>query len=170
MQILSYLLNIVGVVCNISASLLKGKRMRVILLLVCMGNALVATGYVIVGSINGAISCYIGAVITFINARLEQKGKEIPVWLMVIYGAAFVVCNLVPGFTLVSIPAIVATLSFVVCIGQKNGAGYRIFVCINSVFWCLYDVLSASYGGLLAHTSLFLFTVVGMVIHDRKKA
>ena len=169
-KMLSYILSLLGLGCNIAASLIKGKRMRMILILVCVGNALVATSYVIDGSLNGAISCYLGAVVTLINAVFEKKEKDVPIWLMGIYAAAFIFCNVIAGFSWVSLPAIIATLAFVACIGQKNGAGYRFFVCINSVCWCLYDVLSASYAGLITHLSLFLFTVVGMIIHDRKKA
>ena len=39
---------------------------------------------------------------------------------------------------------------------------------VNMVLWCTYDVLSKSFGALSSHIPLLLFTVAGMIIHDRK--
>ena len=170
METLSYILSALGLICIISASLIKGKNMKAILFLVFMANALVATSYLIGGSgINGAISCYIGSAQTIINYFFECKGKEIPKWLVVVYCAAFVIVNLVfGGINALCLLAIVASLTFVMCIGQKSGAKYRFWTIVNMLLWCSYDVLSKSFGALVTHVPQLLFTVVGMIIHDRK--
>ncbi len=165
---MSYVLSFLGLASMIAASLVKGKRMTAILLLVFFGNALVAAGYLIDGSINGAVSCGIGAVQTLINSFFDRRDKKLPTWLIAVYAAAFVGCNLAAGFTWLGLLAIAASLTFVFCIGQKNGARYRIWTIINSVLWCLYDVLAMSFGALITHVSLLTFTVAGMIIHDRK--
>ena len=172
MQVLSYILSVVGLVCMISASLIKGEKMKSILVLVCLGNALVATSYLIGGSgINGAASCYLGALQTLINYFFDKKGRALPVWLVVFYAVTFIACNLlVGGFTALCILAIIASLTFIMSIGQKSGARYRFWTIVNIGLWCLYDLLSRSYGAFLSHVPLLVFTIVGMLIHDAKKS
>ena len=172
MQILSYVLSFLGLVSMIVASLIKSGNMKKILFLVFCGNFLVAVSYLVGGSgINGAASCFLGAAQTVVNYFFESKGKPIPKWLTVIYALSFVVLNLaVSGFNieLLTVIAIVATLSFVMSIGQGNVAKYRFWIVVNSVLWCTYDILSKSYSALATHVPLLIFTVAGMIIHDRK--
>lgn len=170
MPTFAYILSLLGLVCMVTASLVKGNRMTAILIFVCLGNALVATAYVLDGAVNGAISCYIGAAQTLINSLFERRGKTLPIWLIVLYAAAFIGCNLAAGFSPLGLLAIVASLTFILCIGQKSGARYRFWTVVNMLLWCTYDVLSASYGALITHTVLLTFTVVGMIVHDRKTA
>ncbi len=176
METASYILSILGLASVITASLIKGKNMKKILFFVFFGNVLVATSYLLGDSgINGAASCYIGGIQSIINYFFESKNKPLPKWLVGIYMAAFVgvnlaVSDLTTGWTVfLCAVAIIASLSFVMCIGQKSGAKYRFWTIVNSLLWILYDVLSKSYGALTTHILLLAFTVAGMIIHDRKK-
>lgn len=170
MQILAYTLSALAAVCLIFASLIKGEKMNKILMLVFLANVLAATGYIIEGSgINGAISCYIGGAQTIINYFYESKDKPIPKWLIGIYALAFISFNLYfgtnPGHTAL---VIIASLTFIMSIGQKNGARFRFWTLTNMILWCTYDVWSGAYNGLLTHIPILVFTVVGMIIHDVK--
>lgn len=171
MDYLSFILSGIGLVCMIAASLVKGQNMKTILALVFLGNALVATSYFIGESgINGAASCYLGALQAIINYYFDKRNMPLPIWLVSLYAVAFVVLNLaVGGFKLLCILAIVASLTFIMCIGQKSGAKYRFWTIVNMLLWCSYDAFSKSFGVLLAmHLPLLIFTVVGMLIHDTK--
>ncbi len=170
MEIVSYILSIIGLVLMITASLIKGKNMKTILVLVSLSNLIVGTSYLCGGSgINGAAALYLGCVQTLINFTFEYRNKPIPKWLIAIYAAAIIAVNLaVSEFSPLVLLVIVASLTFLLCIGQKNGAKYRFWTIVNISLWCLYDVLSASYGALITHGSLLTFTAVGMLIHDRK--
>jgi len=75
----------------------------------------------------------------------------------------------VGGFSVPVAVAIMATLAFVLCIGQKSGAKYRFWTAVNLVLWCTYDVMTASFGTLAVHIAQILFTVLGMLLFDRKK-
>lgn len=168
------ILSLVCLASMIAASLVKGKNMKLILLLVFCGNFSIAVSYLLAGEgINGAASCFIGAAQSVINYFFDSKGKPLPKWLIGIYMAAFVVVNLVvsfsSGFNPLCLLAIVASLTFVMMIDQDNGAKYRFWVICNSVLWCIYDVLSKSPSNFATHVCLLAFTVVGMIIHDRKK-
>ena len=171
MEILSYILSLLGLASMITASLIKGEKMKKILFFVFCANALIATSYLVDGSgLNGAASCYIGAIQSIINYFFDSKNKPLPKWLVVIYCVAFIVCNLaVGGFNPLGILAIVASLTFVMCIGQSSGAKYRFWTLFNITLWGVYDILSESYSALITHVVLLVFTIVGMIVHDRKK-
>lgn len=182
MDILAYVLSLLGLVSMILASLTKGEKMKRILLLVFLGNALVATSYLIDGAgINGAAACYLGALMTIINYFFDSKNKPIPKWLVAVYAVAFVVVNLwvIGGVsTLVDtfgtrafyppVISIIACLIFILCIGQENGAKYRFWTIVNMLLWCTYDVVTPAYPGLVTHGIQLLFLAVGMIMHDRK--
>ena len=166
---MAYTLSILGLISMIVSSLLKGKNMKKILLFVFLGNFLVATSYLIDGQGAGAVSCFIGAAQAIINSFYDAKGKPLPTWLIVTYAAAFIVANLLVFAVPVDVIAIIASLTFIMCVGQKTGAKYRIWTVINMVLWCTYDLLRAAHGPLTTHVILLVFTVVGMLLHDRKK-
>lgn len=172
METLSYVLSLIGLLSMIIASLIKGERMKTILFLVFCGNVLVATSYLTGGSgINGAATCYLGGVITLINFFFESKNNPVPRWLIAIYAICIIVLNVIVarGISALGILVIIASLTFLMCIGQKNGAKYRFWTLVNMTLWCTYDVLSASYSVLVSHVLQLLFVVVGMLLHDRKK-
>lgn len=168
MVILSYILSLAGLGAMVAASLIKGKNMKTILLFVFAGSVLVATSYLITGGINGAVSCYIGAAQTLINYFYDRNKKPLPKWLIAVYAVAFVCLNLITGITWLCMLAIIASLTFILCIGQKVGSKYRFWTLVNMGLWCLYDILSGSFGVLFTHGTQLAFAVVGMVIHDRK--
>ena len=171
MGILVYGLSLSGLLCMILASLVKGEKMRLTLLLVFLGNFLVGTSYLFDGKgINGAAALYLGAVQTIINYFFDSKNKPLPKWLILCYAVAIIVLNIavVGKVTALGVLVIIASLTFIFCIGQKNGAGYRFWTIINMLLWCLYDVLSGVYSALITHGALLIFTVAGMIMHDKK--
>ncbi len=167
------ILSLLCLLLCIIASLVKGKNMKLILFLVFGSNLSIALSYLIGGQgINGAASCFIGAAQAIINYFFDSKGKPLPKWLIGIYMAAFIGVNLVVGmsggFDPLCLLAIAACLTFVMEIGQENGAKYRFWVICNSVLWCTYDILSKAWPAMFTHICLLVFTVIGMIIHDRK--
>ena len=147
--------------------------MKKILMFVFMGNMLVATSYLLAGNwINGAASCYLGALQSIINYFYDVKMRPLPLWLVTVYAVAFVVLNIaVGGISPLGILAIVASLTCVMCIGQKSGAKYRFWTLFNFILWGLYDALSGAWEVLATvHIPLFIFTLAGMIVHDRKKS
>jgi len=170
MELLAFILSTLATVCISIPSFLKGKNMKLILLLVCATNALMASSYILTGAYNGAVSSGIGAVQTIINYFFyERKSKPIPRWLIGIYAGAFLVVNLLVFSQLADILALVATMAFILSICQPNGKLYRTWTCVNASSWVIYDIATRSYGPVLTHSILFITTVAGMLLHDRKK-
>ncbi len=174
-----------GMAAIIASSLLKGRSMKLILILAFLSNAFVAVGYFLQGQgINGCASCLTGAVFSIINFVFDSKNKEVPRPLVAFYGLAFIGINIAvnfknmvdftDGFKLVPLQvvlcvlAIAGCLAFVMCIGQKNGAKYRFWTVMNMLMWCTYDIVSGNFVVLITHLIQMGFAVVGMIIHDRK--
>ncbi len=167
---ISMALSLGGLVAMILASTVKTKSMKVILALVFAGNFLVATSYLIDGNNNGAACCYIGAAQALINYFFDKKNMPIPMWLVGIYAIVIVVANVAVLSVFIDILAIIASLTFIMCIGQSNGAKYRFWTIVNMVLWITYDIIKGSYAALFTHVSLLLFTILGKLIYDRKRA
>lgn len=171
MEVLAFVLSTLGLISVTSASLIKGKRMKLILLLVFGGNVLYATSYVVNGSgVNGAASCYLGGALAIVSYFFDAKDRKAPKWLPPVYAALFVAVNVVFGTdVLLTVIAILATMCFVMSIGQPNGAKYRFWTTANLVLWVTYDIVSGTYSTLYAHIIQLTCTILGMVIYDRKK-
>ena len=169
MEILAYILSLSGLVLGITASLIKGKKMGLILVCVLVSNFLVATSYLVGGGgINGAISCYIGFLQAAINFFFQKNNKEIPKWLIGIYALMFIGANLMGEISWYSILAILACLAFIGGIAQKNGKKYRRWHVVTSFLWCTYDILTKSYEPLVTHIIILTVDITGIVIHDLK--
>lgn len=169
MELLAFILSTLGTVCICIPPLLKGKNMKLILLLVFITNVLTATSYILTGAFNGAASCCVGAVQTIINYFFERKNKPLPVWLIALYAVAFILMNLLVFTRIIDIIALLAALVFVIGICQKNGKQYRLWTFVNTALWILYDAATFSFGPLSTHAIQITTILVGIVLHDRKQ-
>ena len=171
MRILAYLLNVLGLVALILASLIKGEKIKKTLFLVTCGNLLVSVGYLCGGKgFNGAVTGFLAAAQALINYFFDAKNKPLPKWLIGLYALSFVGVNIwLSGVNFLSVLAILAALTCVMSIIQKNGAGYRFWTLLNCVLWSAYDIFSGAYSGLIVHGSMLFITIAGMILNDRKK-
>lgn len=170
MDTLAFILSTLGTVCICIPPLLKGKNMKLILLLVFSANVLVATSYMFTHNYNGAASCFVGGAQAIINYFFDRKNKPLPIWLVAVYALSFIVVNMLVYKQLIDLIAMVASLTFVMCIGQKNGKTYRIWTFINTALWLSYDLLQphTAYGPALTHTIQLCIVISGIAIHDVK--
>lgn len=169
MEILSYVLSILGLACLLLASVTKGEKMRRILFLIFLGNILIPTSYIVGGEgINAAVSGYVGSVMAIVNYFFQSRKKPIPKWLLVVYGAIFVALNLwvSKGFSIPALLVILGAFTFIGCIAQGSGLPYRLWSIANSVVYCIYDIVVESYSALITHAALLTFAVVGLLFVD----
>ncbi len=169
METLAFVLSTLGTICICIPPLLKGKNMKLILLLVFFTNVFIATSYVLTDAFNGAITCVVGAVQTIINYFFERKSKPLPKWLIGIYALSFIVVNVIAFKHLTDIIALLAAMMFVMGISVKNGKKYRLWTLINTGLWILYDIATFSFGPLSTHLIQLSTVSFGIFIHDRKK-
>lgn len=170
METLAFILSTLGFISVTTASLIKGKRMKLILFLVCCANVLYATSYVLQGAgINGAASCYLGGLLAIVNYLFDAKGKAVPKWLAGVYALAFVAVNVIFGTDILpTVIAIAATMCFVLSIGMPNGAKYRFWTTLNLLLWITFDLVTHSDSTIVAHALQLTGNVIGMIIYDRK--
>ena len=166
---LSAFFSIAGLAAFIVSFLLKGKDMRAILLINSIGNLLMIISYLWVKNATGALSSTVGMAVAVINYFYAAKQKKIPVWLLIVYAAAFISCNLLVWTSWVDIFAVAACLAAVFMICAKSGMGYRIWSIANDGLWTVFDVLRGSYGPLLTHGVLSGFSLLGLILYDIKK-
>lgn len=169
METLAFILSTLGTVCICIPPLLKGKNMKLILLLIFSANILVATSYLLTGAYNGAASCFVGGAQAIINYFFDKRNKKLPVWLIVIYALAFIGVNLLVFKKLVDLIAMVASLTFIMCIGQKTGTKYRIWTFINTALWLTYDIIKLTPGPIVTHGIQLCTVISGIFIHDIKR-
>jgi hypothetical protein len=169
MELLAFVLSMLGTVCICITPLLKGSNMKLILLLVFLTNALIAASYCLTGAYNGAASCCVGAVQSIINYFFERKNKPLPGWLIAIYAVSFVAVNLLVFAHATDMIALLATMAFIAAICQKSGRGYRLWTLVNAALWILYDLITASFGPLSTHAIEASTILLGMFMHDRKQ-
>lgn len=171
MNTLAFILSMASLACMLTSSLIKGKNMKTILVLVCAANFLIALSYFvqIPMAVNGAVSCMIGAVMSLINYFFDKDEKPVPKWLVVIYAVVITVLNAIVVKNVYDIITIIAGLFFVLSIIQKNGKMFRFYTIINMALWITYDLFAHAWGPILQHSIQFLFFIIGMLIHDRKK-
>ena len=169
MKLLSLILCLISLALMITASLIKGEKIGKTLVLVCAANVLMMAGYMIESGMGGAGASVIGVLISVINYFFESKGKPIPMWLNIIYTLAFVaVAAITGGITIPAVLVMIAGTACVLALAQKNGKGYRVWISVNSIVWIVYDIIMHTWGPLVKHSSLLVFTLAGMLIHDRK--
>ena len=166
METIAFILSLFGTVCVCIPPLLKGKNMKLILLLVFLSSTAVGTSYILTGALNGGVSCLIGAAQAIINYFFERKAKATPVWLIIVYAITFTAANLAVFSDTVDILSITACLVYIGAICQKSGAKYRLWIFVNTGLWVAYDIISTSYGPLITHATLLAITVFGMIVHD----
>ena len=160
----SLIISVFSTACIVSTSYIKD--VKKILVLLATANLAIALCYFFQGpaSYNGAISCTIGAATAIISGIYDIKGKDVPVFVAVLYGVVFTVANLFAWTAWYSAIVIVASLMFAVSTIQKTGMMYRIWTLGNIFLWIVFDIVSQSGASLISQLKTFTFMTSGMII------
>lgn len=170
MDMLPIILSAVATVCGCIPPIIKGKNMKLILLVVFLNNLLVAVSYILTKDLSGAAICFVGAATSIINYFFDSKGKRLPVWLLVVYALAFTAINLFTVKQVADILTLLAALAFVMAISQSSGKRYRMWALANAGLWLVFDLIVWAEGPIIAHLAQFIIVIVGMLAYDRKKS
>ncbi len=163
MSLMALIVSIFSTACIVSTSYIKD--VKKILVLLATANLAIAVSYTLQGSYNGAISCAIGAATAIVSGIYDIKGKDIPVFVAVIYGVVFTIANLFAWEKWsTSGLVIIASLMFAISTIQKTGTMYRIWTWGNIALWITYDIITPSGASLVSHLTTFTFMTSGMII------
>ena len=73
------------------------------------------------------------------------------------------------GFTIGVLLVILAGLAYQMSVTSKSGKQYRFYIFFNLLIWCIYDIISSSYGVLPTHATQLVINVASMLFFDKKK-
>jgi len=169
MEILAFVLSALSTVCICASFLVKGKNMKLILLLACITNVLTVASYALTGAYNGALACCIGVGKLITNYCYERKNKQPPRWTVVAFLCASVVVSLLVFSRFIDIVPILSAFVFTLSVSGKSGKQYRIWMLVNTGLWAIYDVVTLSFGPFCSHLVQIGTILFGMFMHDRKK-
>lgn len=167
---ISWILSITATILGIIEPF--NKKMTGVLIFNLIGNFIVGINYPLSGSlsISGMAICLVACVQVFINFFFfTRKEIEVPKWIIPVYLIVFYAVNLLSFTQWYDLLVFGTSTCYVLSISQKSTRMYRILYCINSALWILYDFLAHSYSNLATHIALVVFTLVSMVINDRKE-
>ena len=102
---------------------------------------------------------------------VELKNKPVPAWLRGLYFTISIVTNLIvsKGITIGVVLVMIAGLCYQMSVTSKSGKQYRFYIFFNLFIWCVYDIVSASYGVLLTHATQLVINVGSMLFYDKQK-
>lgn len=169
-QTISWILSITATVLGIIEPF--NKKMTGVLIFNLIGNFIVGINYPLSGSLStsGMVICLVACVQVFINFFFfTRKEKEVPKWIIPVYLVVFYAVNLLSFSQWYDALVFGTSTCYVLSISQKSTRMYRILYCTNSALWILYDFLAHSYSNLATHIALVVFTLVSMVVNDRKE-
>lgn len=145
------------------------KEMKSILLMGVVTNALTVTNYWLLGEMSGAWICLIAIVQSLWIFYYSKDGRRFPKRLNYIFMLLYSVAVFVAYQNIYDILSWVAAICFALAVVQLESSKYRLIICINSLSWIVYDIMTRSYTMGLTHGLIFLSTVIAIIRLDRKQ-
>ncbi len=145
------------------------KKMKMVLIISSLVNALVGISYLLTDSYSGAMICAAAIVCLSINYFITSRDKAIPLWAIVLESMIFLAANVVTFRHLYDVLAVIASLLFVLSIAQKTTKYYRLVYIANTLIWIPYDILAKSKGNLFTHVILAIAIIASIIVRDVKK-
>ena len=171
------ILSIVGMLFNITSFLQKTQKS--ILIFQFFGASFFTVSFFMLGAPTGACLNIVAVIRAIIYANKEKFRADKTIWVwgffviyIFVYVATFLLFHKevsVKNCLVELLPVIamtVATISF----SMPKARHVRQLALISSPLWLVYNVFSASLGGVLCEGFSIGSVFVGMFCHDRKKA
>ncbi len=144
------------------------KNITAILLSQLVINLLVALSYILAGGISGSYICLVACVQTAVCYLYTRREKPVPKACT----AAFILCYIAVSVYTYAGPAdilpCICAIAFALSVSEKNAAGYRVFITVNTSLWIVYDILIGAWGMLLMHGILLFSLAVAILRQDRR--
>lgn len=167
MFIIAQIIGFIASVINIVTIQIKDKKN--ILFGFMTVNILFGINFILLQSYSGAIICFISAIQTFINYRLDIKGIDFPKWLIPIYIIASVLGGFATYQSLIDLLPIVGSVLYTVSIIQKKEIYLRRITLANTILWLIYNVLVMAYTSAISEIFFLSSNLIAIYRYDRKK-
>ena len=166
MKIISDICGIVGVLLTVI--LYQQKNRKSLLVYKLMIDVVWIGHYAFIGAYSGAVVCVIAALRELIFVKRDPRNKKGIIWLPIFIAVAIVSTILTWGNAysiLTCIASCIAVVSFFI----GNPRLSRIFVFPISTCMFIYDISIGSVAGIVNECFAMSSSLVGILIHDRKK-
>lgn len=167
MFIIAQIVGLIASIINILTIQMKDKKN--ILFGFMSVNILFGINFILLQSYSGAIICFISAIQTLINYRLEIKNIEFPKWLIPIYIIVSVVCGLATYQGIVDILPVVGSVLYTISIIQKKEMNLRRITLANTILWLVYNLLVMAYTSAISEVFFLTSNLIAIYRYDIKK-
>ncbi len=162
--IIAQVLSLIALGANV-ASIQLSKRQQIFKLWIIAG-IFFTLSFIFLGAYAGAVSCFIALAQTIISYYLQQKGKEFPFYLTII----FIIISLISGAltykNYYDILPILGAITYILSIVQKKENRIRIITVINLLLWIFYNFLVGAYIAFVSDIIFFVSTLAAVIRFD----
>ena len=134
--------------------------------LIC--NGIGALSYIAVGGLSGCGIYVVALVQVVVYYILRKKYSKIPIWILVCFICAYIVCSLVTYNNIADLISALAALTCALSLVQEKPACYRIFMLLNGIIWMIYDCNVGAYTMIISHMATALSAGIGIIRLDLK--
>lgn len=132
-------------------------------------NLLFAINFILLQSYSGAVICFISAIQTLINYRLEVKQIEFPKWLIPIYILVSFFCGIATYQGFIDILPVAGSILYTVSIIQKKEMNLRRITLVNTILWLIYNLLVMAYTSAISEVFFLTSNLIAIYRYDIKK-
>ena len=142
------------------------KSMKVIIVSQLLSNSLLGVQYILEDQLSASGIVMVAIVLTILSFIFTHKKKDFPIWLTIVFCAAFTAVSVLSYQSAWDLLPLAAVWFFAWAMVQKNSAICRILSIFNVSLWLIYDIALAP-SAILTHSVIILFTVVAIIRQDR---
>ncbi len=167
MFITAQFFGILVIIANVLSMQMKKKKQ--IIFMFILANLFSAINFVLLHSYSGAIICIFAIVQTFINKIFENKNKQVPRWLIIIYVVISIILGAITFKSYIDILPIICSILYTLTIIQDKEKNIRRISLVNIILWIIYDIVCQAYTAAISDSLMTISTLIGMYRFDYKK-
>lgn len=167
MFIVAQIVGFIGSAVNIFTIQVKQKK-HILFGFMTM-NILFAINFILLKSYSGAIICFVSAIQTLINYRLEVKQIPFPKWLIPVYIIVSFVCGMATYQGFVDILPVIGSILYTLSIIQKKEMNLRRITLVNTILWLIYNLLVRAYTSAISEVFFLTSNLIAIYRYDIKK-
>lgn len=145
------------------------KNIKSVLLCQLICNGLGALTYILLDGLSGCGLFLVAVLQSVVYFIFRAKDKKAPIAVAVAFVLAYGTCSVLTYKTPVDLISAVAALTCALGLAQEKPFGYRAFLLVNGLLWCLYDINVGAYSMIATHVATVLSAGIGIVRFDLRK-
>lgn len=166
MFILAQIVSLIAIIVNIIAVQFKDKKH--ILLGVALTNFLFAICYLMLDAYVGTLICIFHTIIVIINSMLEDREKETPSFMILIYILIAIIIGASGYKSVTDLLPILASILFILTLNIGKEKYIRLLLLGNLISWVIYDYFVLAYVAGVSTLVVIGSTLISIYRYDIK--